>query len=283
MSNGLRSSKDEALNLLSDTIKNFTSPNRDIKSVLRNCQHVCELLGWDDSKRWFHQEINGYNQDSDLPDYRKISGIKKWDVSERDFTRVHWLSEISVYGIDSKIIEEEPDYLEMTAGIDWIITSSQKGYIEQLPETKIAMTPHSHAKVTLTRIRVFSASTIAASLSRLENALFDFLSRSYVELKYSNVMESIWRDYQSQVDKKLSQLNLAQHYSAIEANLLSTNPEGWRLASFGCRDLLTDLANFLWQDSRKEYVHLDGSKGKLDVSQGNYINRLCAYIHQKGI
>ena len=49
--------------------------------------------------------------------------------------------------------------------------------------------------------------------------------------------------------------------------------------------MLHDLAKYLWRDPRDTYELLPG-KGrdkKLDVSENNYINRLAAYLHQKGI
>ncbi len=277
--------QDEAIGLLGEVITNLTSANKNIKSVLRMCQHVCELLGLDQQKNWIYQELNGYYNGAILPPYRKISGMRKWDVSQSGHDSITWLSESIAYGVDSQIYEEETDTLEVWAGIDWFISTSPIGYREVLKETKVVTTPSKRDRVTLHRVRIFGSPAITWGLSQIEKAIYDFASRTYVQLKYSNVIRHIWDGYQIQVDKVISQLGLTQHLSAIETNLISTNPEAWRSAAFECRNLVNDLANYLWRDPRVRYEYLPGKTddGKLDVSQGKSGNRLSAYLHQKGI
>lgn len=53
---------------------------------------------------------------------------------------------------------------------------------------------------------------------------------------------------------------------------------------WSCRDILHDLAAYLWQDPRETYEHLPG-KGKdrkLRVTKSDYVNRLGAYLHETG-
>jgi len=49
--------------------------------------------------------------------------------------------------------------------------------------------------------------------------------------------------------------------------------------------MLRDIAAYLWQDPRETYQYLQGQgkDGKLSVTQSDYVNRLGAYLHQKGI
>jgi hypothetical protein len=282
---GFTSPQEEAIVILGEVIAGLTSTSRDLKSILRKCQHVCELLGWNQQKQWIHQELNGYYKGSTLPHYRMISGIRKWDVGASGHDSITWISESIAYGIDPQIYEEEPDTLEAWAGIDWFISASSVGYRDVLKETKVVVTPSKRDQITLHRVRVFGAPAISWALSQIEKTIYDFASSTYVQLKYSNVIKHIWEDYQIQIDKKISQLGLTQHFSAIEINLQSTNPEGWRAAAFACRNLLNDLANYLWRDPRDRYEYLPGKTddGKLDVTHGKFGNRLSAYIHQKGI
>lgn len=281
----ITSRQEEAIVLLSEVLANLTSANKDLKSVLRKCQHVCELLGWEQKKQWIHQELNGYYKGAVLPTYRIISGIRKWDIGQSGHDSITWISESIAYGVDPQIYEEEVDTLEVWAGIDWFISVSPIGYREVLKETKVVTTPSQKDKVTLHRVRIFGAPAIAWGLSQIEKTIYDFTSSAYVQLKYSNVIKHIWDEYQIQVDKTISQLGLTQHLSAIEANLLSENPEAWRAAAFECRNLVNDLANYLWRDPRDRYEYLPGKtdNGKLDVSQGKFGNRISAYLHQKGI
>jgi hypothetical protein len=103
-------------------------------------------------------------------------------------------------------------------------------------------------------------------------------------LKYGNALSDVWQEYRTSVDVALAHLNLTKHWQAIEAALRSDNPESWRNAVFGCRNLLTDLAQILWQDARPTYEHLKNPQGQdLDVRADKFANRLAAYAHQKGL
>jgi len=51
------------------------------------------------------------------------------------------------------------------------------------------------------------------------------------------------------------------------------------------RDILRDTVTYLWQDPRDTYEHLTGDEkdGHLRMTHSHYVNRLGAYLHQKGI
>jgi len=54
---------------------------------------------------------------------------------------------------------------------------------------------------------------------------------------------------------------------------------------WSCRDILHDLAAYLWCDQRETYEYLpgQGKGGKLRVTESDYVNRLGAYLHQKSV
>lgn len=196
-----------------------------------------------------------------------------------------WQSEEMVYGVNPDIFEEEDDVLEVRAGIDWFLAASRTGYTEQTDETKEVTSPSGKRRTTMARVRTFSAAEIAASLSEIEGRVYNFASKAYVQLKYGTAIADIWGEYRAKVEAALSQLDLTDHLQAIESGLQSTNPEIYRSAILGCRNLLNDIANHLWRDPRQRYEHLPGQTedGKLDVSRGKFGNRIAAYLHQKGL
>jgi hypothetical protein len=275
----------EAITILREVIRDITSPSRDFVAIMRRCQHVCEILGWQPAKAWFHQELNGYYPDTPLPPHRKIHGIKKWQFEGSRYENIQYLAEEATHGLDQSIYDEEADILHVTDGISWFLAASQIGYNENLPDNKKTLSPSRRREVTLRRIRSFQPSNIAYSLSQIEKNVFDWVSNSYVQLQYGNRVKEIWERYRSIVDTTLQQLGLANHLSAIEDGIGRDNPESWRAAVLECRNMLNDLANYLWQDPRETYEHLPGagSKGRLDVCQGSYANRLSAYFHQKSV
>jgi hypothetical protein len=277
--------QEEAIILLDEVIKALTSSTRDLKTILRKCQLVCELLNWGSQKSWFDQELNGYYPGSQLPSYRKIVGKKIWEIQASTYNVIKQQSEEMVYGRDPAVYDEQPDTLEVWTRIDWFIANSRVGYRESLDETKSARSPAGDRYVTLQRIRVFSAGTITFSVMEIERNAFNFASQAYVQLKYGNAMGDIWANYRRLVDAELSKLTMNQHLHVIESGLQSNNEESWRVAVFECRNLLNDLANDLWRDPRPTYDYLlgNGPNGKLEVMHGEFGNRLAAYIHQKGI
>ncbi|HLO14524.1 MAG TPA: hypothetical protein VK206_06835 [Anaerolineales bacterium] len=275
----------EALDILKRVINDLTNPPFNLKANLRRCQHVCEILGWQSKRDWFHQEVNGYYPNTPLPDYRKIQGTRQWAPSGSEYESIGWKSEEFVYGVDTSVYDVIPDVLEVRAGIDWLSYSAQYGYTETLGETKEVSTPSRNSRATLQRKRIFPASNITYSLSQIEKHVFDFASISYAQLRFGDIIGDIWGRYRRDVDAAMSSLNLVSHLRSIEGGLLSENPEDWRSAAFECRNLLNDLATYLWQDARPRYEYLKGDtdEGTLDVSQGKFGNRIAAYIHQKGV
>jgi len=279
--------QEEATSLLSQVVSELTSTSHDLKTVLRKCQHICELLDWQQQLIWFRQELNGYPYPSNvpLPFYRKILGIRRWNVAESGHDFTAWTAESITRGIDLAVYEEEADTLDVWANIDWFISAAKNGYKERLPETKTVTVSYGRERITMYRDRIFSAGSFMDRLAQLEVQIFDFVSKSYVQLKYGNLITDIWSSYRSVVDTQIAQLQLSNHLQAIQSGIQSNNPESWRASAFACRSLLTDLANYLWQDPKPRYEYLPGktNDGKLDVTHGSTKNRIAAYLHQKGL
>src|SRR5215204_2542774 len=134
-------------------------------------------------------------------------------------------------------------------------------------------------------MKVFSPEVFASLLNRLEHAVLEHASKNYTFLMYGEALTHIWEGYRQEVDAKLSDLNYGNHLKTIQNGIRSTNPEDWRLAAYGCRNLFEDVAAYLWQDPRPTYDLLPGKakNGHLEVTQDKYLNRLSAYLHQQEI
>lgn len=277
--------QDEATIILSEVVRDLTSTPRNLKEILRKCLHICELLKWEPQGAWFYNELNGYSSGISIPAHRRIPGRRIWEVSGSIYDRASWESEKLVYGFDPKVYTEEADVLEFRGKIDWLLTVAQTGYRELTSNTKRAHSPSGRSEIILQQVRVFFAANFANSLSDVEQLTFNFASKAYVQLKYGSTIGDIWAEYRLQVEAGLKLLEMSDHLNAIQSGLSSDNPELWRTAVLECRNLLNDVANHLWKDTRQTYEHLpgDGPGSKLDVTSGKYVNRLAAYIHQKGL
>lgn len=274
--------QDEAAHLFTEVIRDLTTTQPELQLVMRRCQHACELLNWTKQRDWFRREISGYPTNEPVPPHRAVHGRAVWRPGGTPHQRVEFGIESSLAGND--FLQPEDAYLEVRAGIDWLLIASEAGYEETTSETKEEWSSYRRESVHLERVRTFSAAAFRTVLSTLETLTFDFASQSYTFLRYGAAISSIFSSYQTHVDAVLHEIGLSNHLDAIQSGLQSANPEEWRQAVFGCRDMVSDVANYLWQDPRPTYAWLPGKgeNGKLQVTRKNTANRLRAYLHQKG-
>ena len=58
--------------------KELLSSNCDIVSVLRKAHLIAVKLKLSDFDQWIQYELNGYTDQSECPEYRKLQGILKY-------------------------------------------------------------------------------------------------------------------------------------------------------------------------------------------------------------
>lgn len=273
--------QEEAIEIFVSVIKQLVNPTHDLKAILLQCQHACELMGWENVRDWFRNEISGYKPEQ-IPNYRKIYGNTSW-IREG-------LSIISNEFLDIDPPEEEIKNpvkeivdLDVFVGIDRILLANTSGYQETTDERREKYNARKKEKYFIRKIKNYPPGSFQPIINYIEQMTYNLASQSYSTLKFGNAITDIWSQYRNHVEDALKKMNLFSHLAAIENGLRSENPEEWRVVGYHCRDLLDDLANILWQDPRSEYEHLEGEKGKLNVSRGNTKNRLRAYLHQKGL
>lgn len=280
---GVSSSQDEAIDILKEVLDNFFSSQAiDLKNVLRRCVHVCEILNWNEQLTWFQDELFGYPSGVELPGYRKaIRG------------RIVWRATGGIDTVIAKVIEDEhrlkgepTEYTEMDvwSGIDWVLSASQWGYSESTGRKSSQYISYRHRDIETEEAKVYDKQAFQTILTSIENSVFNFVSKSYAVLRYGDVLQDIWEGYRTKVDEKLISIGFGGHIDTIKTGLNSNNPQDWKTAMWSCRDILRDVASYLWQDPRETYDHLKGKGkgGKLRVTQGDYVNRLGAYLHNKG-
>lgn len=276
--------QEEAIQIFADVIRDLTSDTHNIKIILRRCQFACQLLSWSDQMEWFQRELGDYPTDTPIPFYRKVYGLLKWREKNNPYNVARRIAELTVYG-EPYPEENEGTELEIWQGIDFLLSASEKGHIVLTEETKEGWSSSKKTTTQLQRVKEFRKEQFSTVIAEIERATFDFASQSYSTLRYGNLLTDIWSDYRNRVESTLQRLGLSAHLDAIQVGLQSDNSESWRQAVFGCRNLLSDVANYLWCDPRNTYEYLPGSgaKGKLGVSRDNSKNRLEAYLHQKGL
>lgn len=275
--------QDEAVDILKSVLGDFFSGSVDIKSVLLRCAHVCQILGWSEQLSWFQNELFGYPEGVELPWHRKgIKGRMLWRVTGGLQAAV-----ASVITDKYRTTEKPIQYTEMNvwAGIDWILSAAQSGYTESTGKKSSEYISFQHKHIETTEVKNYDEHVFQTIVTNIENLVFRFVSEAYAVLCYTDVLQDIWQGYRTKIDEQLLPIGLSKHLDAIQNGLNSTNSQEWRNAIWSCRDILHDLAAYLWCDPRQTYEHLpgQGKKNKLEVTDSNYVNRLHAYLHQKGI
>lgn len=274
--------QDEALDILKAVLEDFFSGSVDIKKVLRRCAHVCQILGWSERLTWFQNELSDYPEDVELPWYRKdIKGRTEWRVVGGILTAL-----ASVFGDELRPTEEPAQYIHMDvrAGIDWVLSAAQSGYFEHTGKKSSKYIKSRHKRFETNETNTYDTHVFRPILTNIENIAFKFVSESYAILCYGEALQEIWQGYRTKVDEHLMSIGFGGHLDTIRKGLNSDNPQDWRALMWSCRDVLCDMAAYLWQDPRETYEYLPGKRedGKLRVTQKEYVNRLGAYLHQRG-
>lgn len=277
------SPQDEAIEILKGVLSNLFNGSTSMKDLLRRCAHVCQILSWSEQLRWFHHELYGYPSEVALPWYRKnIKGHTEWLTVGGIYTTLDSVIE------DQFSTKEKPTKsiaMDVRAGIDWILSAAQSSYVESSGKKSSKYISFRHKAVQTEQVSVYDKQVFQAILNNIENSVFDFVSKAYSMLLYGDALEDIWQTYRTKVDQRLIAIGFGGHLDTIRTGLSSNNPQDWKAAMWTCRDVLHDIAAYLWQDPRETYEYLPGrgKDEKLSVTQSAYVNRLGAYLHQKGI
>jgi hypothetical protein len=170
----------QALLLVEQVVHDLATRDYNIKSALRNCQHACELLGWQSEQQWFDQELNGYGNEMPLPSYRVAYGQLVW---RQGASGVEWPGEEMWFGPALDIQSGDAVVMEVRAGIDWLLEASRQGYSVATGETMDVWSRSQPQMINLQRFRVFPAEQFAALLSVIQQRAFNFAYRAQVQLR----------------------------------------------------------------------------------------------------
>lgn len=271
--------EDEAVVLLKDVVSRLSTPEGDIGSALRTCLHVCNMVGWQ-AADWFAQEIDGYQDASKAPPHRHVVAQESW----RADTTHGIIDQVVTQFRSAKREESKQIPWVLTAGIDDLLAYAEKGVIVRTGETEERWSDTSKEALDGRMSTIVDASQGQRCVRNLRNIVFNWASQNYAALRLGNAATEIWHQYRAEVDEFLGRMDLSGHVSAITEGLGSDEPQRWRQAMWSSRDLLHDVADRLWKDPRKTYLHLTDDEGApIEVTSDKFVNRLMAYSHQKGI
>jgi len=273
----------EAIDILSSVLEELLKGSSDIKSTLRRGAHACQILKWNQQLSWFQNELNGYPSDAELPRYR--TSVKG---------RIEWKVVAGLHAIVSSMVQDEYSTtkepvrqieMDVRQGTDWLLSAAQWGCSEPTGNKSSKYISYDRKSVETEERNIYDKHVFQTIITNIENAVFNFASNSYAILRYGDALQDVWQAYRATVEERLIPIGFSKYLDAIRNGLNSNNPQEWRKVMWSCRDILHDLAAYLWRDGRETYEHLpgQGKNGKLGVTEGEYVNRLGAYLHQKAI
>jgi hypothetical protein len=122
--------------------------------------------------------------------------------------------------------------------------------------------------------------TLGAIRSKVLSLLHEFVAGVYYERLFSDLAESIFENYKTEVDHALTKLSeeVLRKIPHVYDRLSENDPEAISQGLTTCRRIIDSFADSVFP-AQTEPVDIDGNK--LDVGQDKVKNRLNAYINQK--
>ncbi len=115
-------------------------------------------------------------------------------------------------------------------------------------------------------------------MSRTRDAVYNYIYRVNLAIKFGNITETIFEQARSLVDQNFVEKCPAaiQQLIASYDRLSSKNPEEWVQALTSCRRILKTFADSVFPSQENPYIY--GKNKELDVTEDKYVNRIWAFI-----
>jgi len=270
-----------AKNKLVGLISGLTSSNPDLANCVRDCLAFATLLQWSDDEAWFQSELNGYGKDDVLPGYRV-------DVPVHTDKRPMGKRELITYMVENDFRKRASDSQSFKMNVPWpvdqLLARAVVGFYIDTGKTTKEWSTVDEREIELHLVVVHEKSDLLLVVSRLQTALLSWCSQSLRAIEFGDSAADIFGEYRALADQLAVKAGIAGHLEAINRGLASSEQQEWRQTMWSTRDVLHDLAKFLWQDSRSEYEPIKNDQNKLmKVTDSDYVNRLAAYLHQKRV
>lgn len=127
--------------------------------------------------------------------------------------------------------------------------------------------------------KVNAINTDSKLLAERKAFIYSTVKKIYIDLKFSNLTDSIWNRAKDKIDKYIREIipEETEKLSAIYDSLNDDNPEKWATALTTCRRMLKTIADNLYPASD---TPVEKNGRKIKIGEDNYINRLICYIDE---
>ena len=189
------------------------------------CQLACTLLDWP-AVEWFQNEIGGYSNLGEIPDYRTIYGRLIWRTKVSSMAdRIDRVTEDMVgLGPDT---EEQPCSLRIWHGIDHLISFAATGTVDPTDETKPSVrqrTGRQSSPGVIERIRVFDAKAYRPVVNAIQTAAFTFASESYALLMKDRSATTLVNSQETAKAPQLAEPQVASSLTTVHIGTVIDSP-----------------------------------------------------------
>lgn len=140
--------------------------------------------------------------------------------------------------------------LHARGALESIVSAQQNGFSQNTGETSEWWDTYRGRMVSLVRVERYEGRALERVLEDIERQTYKIVTDFYTTILYSHAVDDLWTQVRSGVEAKLVELNLSEHLATIAPGINSDNAATRRSAALACRNLLADVATYLWQDTR---------------------------------
>jgi len=203
--------KDEAIMIAEKITDSILNKDR-ISKIIMLYYRLASLLENNDEVLWANEELDGYKNYRDVPDYRRISSTSNKCVLVSD----------SCNKLESKLKDTNVKYYQYPTSASFENSNADKAYV------------------------------VPDDLSDIVNILYNRVYKETINilsyLKFGGIIETIFEDTKKLVDSKLVDVcpDAIEKFTSTYERLKETNPESWAQAVTTCRRILKDFADAIY-------------------------------------
>ena len=255
--------KFEAIRLLKDSLNELESPKGSIESAIQKISRASLLIKNDDIYKWAQIQL-GYEK------YAKV--LDKVFQSHLEYQQEKSKENKSRVDESLKSLEELGLVFDTHFTIDELNLKQGKflsiGFFEERYNDLVRLKKGNDG--------TYYKNNLSELINHVKKKAHDIASEQYTLLEFSGTISSCFDILKNEVDDTLLDLNpmLSEQLMLSFKSVSSSNPEEWSQALTSCRRLLEGLADEL-------FPAIENDKKGRSLGQGQYVNRLWAYMDEK--
>lgn len=262
---------DEALKVSEDILNSFEDNTQKVSSTLLKCLKLARLMEDEESIDWLLCEIHGYRSSNNtIPNHLFELAASHGRENSKKNTEDNRTIFVNLASELEDRIESSKEALGSftTAGV------SAAG--EQAP---IAMRNLTSSVTRVNGSLLSNIENAERKLSILRGEYYNYALIINMQLKFSDKMDDVFKDYRLKVDHGLVSLapNSIRKLSSVYSRLIEINVESWSQALTTCRKLLKEFAdslfNKIFPNNKLEKIKVKSGK-EIDVTGDKYVNRI---------